>query len=46
MTASVYAAKPWLSQLSDAQRGPVQPPASVVHAFLAATDRQDRINFP
>ncbi|ORT60054.1 AMP-binding protein [Streptomyces sp. CB03238] len=35
-TTSIYAAKPWLAQLSDAQRAPVQPPATVVHAFRAA----------
>ncbi|OKJ97001.1 acyl-CoA synthetase [Streptomyces sp. CB03234] len=38
-TTSIYAAKPWLAQLSDAQRAPVQPPATVVHAFRAAVAR-------
>ncbi|MFJ8587121.1 AMP-binding protein [Streptomyces sp. NPDC093595] len=36
---SVYAAKPWLAQLSEAQRAPVRPPATVVHAFRAAAAR-------
>ncbi|MET7620704.1 AMP-binding protein [Streptomyces sp. NPDC005408] len=36
---SVYAAKPWLAQLTDAQRGPITPPASVVHSFRAAVAR-------
>ncbi|WP_019885063.1 AMP-binding protein [Streptomyces purpureus] len=36
---SVYAAKPWLSQLTDAQRAPIAPPATVVHAFRAAAAR-------
>ncbi|MDX3850560.1 class I adenylate-forming enzyme family protein [Streptomyces sp. AK02-01A] len=39
MTGSIYAAKPWLAQLSEAQRAPVDPPASVVHAFRAAVAR-------
>ncbi|MGW5734224.1 MULTISPECIES: class I adenylate-forming enzyme family protein [Streptomyces] len=34
--ASRYAAKPWLGRLSEAQRAPVEPAASVVHAFRAA----------
>ncbi|HEY9372225.1 AMP-binding protein [Streptomyces sp.] len=33
---SIYAAKPWLAQLSDAQRGPIAPPPTVLHAFRAA----------
>jgi long-chain acyl-CoA synthetase len=37
--SSVYAAKPWLSQLSDAQRAPIDPPATVLHAFRAAVGR-------
>ncbi|MFI5755908.1 class I adenylate-forming enzyme family protein [Streptomyces sp. NPDC051569] len=36
---SVYAARPWLAQLSDAQRAVIDPPASVVHAFRAAVAR-------
>ncbi|TQK43529.1 long-chain acyl-CoA synthetase [Streptomyces sp. SLBN-118] len=36
---SVYAARPWLSQLTDAQRAPITPPASVVHSFRAAAAR-------
>ncbi len=38
MTAG-YAAKPWLAQLSEAQRSAITPPATVVHAFRAAVDR-------
>ncbi|WP_328539616.1 class I adenylate-forming enzyme family protein [Streptomyces sp. NBC_00344] len=33
MSGSIYAAKPWISQLSEAQRRPVNPAASLVHAF-------------
>ncbi|MER6995985.1 AMP-binding protein [Streptomyces sp. NPDC000410] len=36
---SIYAAKPWLSRLTDAQRAPVTPPATVVHALRAAAAR-------
>ncbi|MGW4908346.1 class I adenylate-forming enzyme family protein [Streptomyces sp. NPDC004270] len=36
MTESVYAARPWVGLLNDAQRGPVDPPASLVHALRAA----------
>ncbi|MEV3993278.1 AMP-binding protein [Streptomyces sp. NPDC049837] len=36
---SIYAAKPWLGRLSDAQRAPVRPAATVVHAFRAAVAR-------
>ncbi|MER5518297.1 AMP-binding protein [Streptomyces sp. NPDC002763] len=36
MTESVYAARPWMGLLNDAQRGPVDPPASLVHALRAA----------
>ncbi|MDT0408060.1 MULTISPECIES: class I adenylate-forming enzyme family protein [Streptomyces] len=35
MTTSPYAAKPWLGVLDEAQRQPVSPPHSTVHAFLA-----------
>ncbi|MET9804203.1 AMP-binding protein [Streptomyces sp. NPDC006368] len=38
-TTSIYAAKPWLTQLSDAQRAAVRPPASVLHAFRSAVSR-------
>lgn len=38
-TTSIYAAKPWLARLNDAQRGPVRPAASVVHAFRSAVER-------
>ncbi|MGW2409797.1 AMP-binding protein [Streptomyces sp. NPDC001739] len=31
-----YHDKPWLALLTDAQRGPVRPPPSVLHAFRAA----------
>ncbi|MFB6437935.1 AMP-binding protein [Streptomyces sp. NPDC056411] len=31
-----YQDKPWLAQLTDAQRAPVQPPPSTLHAFRAA----------
>ncbi|OON82437.1 class I adenylate-forming enzyme family protein [Streptomyces tsukubensis] len=30
---SAYASRPWLGLLNDIQRGPVDPPASVVHVF-------------
>ncbi|MFJ2772290.1 class I adenylate-forming enzyme family protein [Streptomyces sp. NPDC087300] len=36
---SIYAARPWLARLNDAQRGPVRPAESVVHAFRAAVGR-------
>ncbi|MCX4583237.1 AMP-binding protein [Streptomyces sp. NBC_01481] len=36
---SVYAARPWLAQLTEAQRAPITPPASVVHSFRAAVAR-------
>ncbi|MFE2375884.1 class I adenylate-forming enzyme family protein [Streptomyces sp. NPDC059398] len=39
MSASLYAAKPWLELLSEAQRRPVHPQASVVHAFRDAVAR-------
>ncbi|AOP46687.1 class I adenylate-forming enzyme family protein [Streptomyces lydicus] len=31
-----YQDKPWLAQLTEAQRAPVQPPPSTLHAFRAA----------
>ncbi|MFJ3955292.1 AMP-binding protein [Streptomyces libani] len=34
-----YQDKPWLAQLSDAQRAPVQPPPSTLHAFRTAVGR-------
>ncbi|MGW6705235.1 class I adenylate-forming enzyme family protein [Streptomyces sp. NPDC054956] len=37
--ASRYATKPWLARLSPAQRAPVTPPPSVLHAFRAAVAR-------
>nr|WSZ95241.1 AMP-binding protein [Streptomyces sp. NBC_00857] len=39
MTGSIYAAKPWIGLLTEAQRIPLDPPASVVHAFRAAVAR-------
>ncbi|MEU8675877.1 AMP-binding protein [Streptomyces sp. NPDC048560] len=39
MTASIYAAKPWLALLSEAQRAPVTPAVTLVHAFRAAVSR-------
>ncbi|MEW9519112.1 AMP-binding protein [Streptomyces tubercidicus] len=34
-----YQDKPWLAQLTEAQRAPVQPPPSTLHAFRAAVRR-------
>ncbi|MBK3607090.1 hypothetical protein JHN62_37480, partial [Streptomyces sp. MBT54] len=31
-TSSIYAAQPWLALLSEAQRAPVTPPPTVLHA--------------
>ncbi|MFJ3698460.1 class I adenylate-forming enzyme family protein [Streptomyces sp. NPDC090052] len=39
VSTSIYAAKPWLGQLSEAQRRPVHPQPSVVHAFRDAVAR-------
>ncbi|MFJ9639707.1 AMP-binding protein [Streptomyces sp. NPDC101178] len=36
---SRYAAQPWLALLSDAQRAPVTPPPTVLHAFRDAAAR-------
>ncbi|MFJ8309271.1 MULTISPECIES: class I adenylate-forming enzyme family protein [unclassified Streptomyces] len=36
---SIYAAKPWLAQLSEAQRAPIGPPETVLHSFRAAVER-------
>ncbi|MCK7623156.1 AMP-binding protein [Streptomyces sp. RS10V-4] len=36
---TTYRDKPWLAQLTDAQRAPVQPPPSPLHAFRAAVHR-------
>lgn len=38
-TGSLYAAKPWLARLNAAQRRPVSPAPSLVHAFRAAVSR-------
>ncbi|MGX1881922.1 class I adenylate-forming enzyme family protein [Streptomyces sp. NPDC055287] len=37
--ASIYADRPWLAQLSDAQRAPMAPPATLLHAFGDAVTR-------
>ncbi|MFD9410654.1 class I adenylate-forming enzyme family protein [Streptomyces sp. NPDC059989] len=37
--SSAYAAKPWLALLSPAQRAPVEPPPTVLHAFRDAVAR-------
>jgi long-chain acyl-CoA synthetase len=43
VTPSRYAARPWLALLNDAQRGPVSPDDSVVHALRrAVTEAPDR----
>ncbi|WP_328867604.1 AMP-binding protein [Streptomyces sp. NBC_00304] len=39
MTESIYAAKPWLPLLSEAQRAPVHPAATLVHAFRDSAAR-------
>ncbi|MFF1923034.1 AMP-binding protein [Streptomyces sp. NPDC058221] len=39
MTESIYAAKPWLPLLSEAQRAPVHPAATLVHAFRESAAR-------
>ncbi|MCG7529368.1 long-chain fatty acid--CoA ligase [Streptomyces sp. OfavH-34-F] len=39
MTDSIYAAKPWLPLLSEAQRAPVHPAETLVHAFRASVER-------
>ncbi|MFE5299205.1 class I adenylate-forming enzyme family protein [Streptomyces sp. NPDC056632] len=36
---SIYAAKPWLGLLTDAQRAPITPPPTALHAFRAAVAR-------
>ncbi|MFI1420473.1 class I adenylate-forming enzyme family protein [Streptomyces sp. NPDC020731] len=43
MTASRYAAKPWLALLTDAQRAPMEPAGSLVHALRrAVSETPDR----
>lgn len=43
MTDSRYAAKPWLGLLNDAQRAPIDPADSLVHALRrAVADTPDR----
>ncbi|CAM5565541.1 hypothetical protein GCM10010329_70640 [Streptomyces spiroverticillatus] len=37
--ASIYAAQPWLAQLSEAQRRPVHPAPTLVHAFRDSVRR-------
>nr|WTB30142.1 AMP-binding protein [Streptomyces sp. NBC_00830] len=39
VAGSGYAAKPWISLLSEAQRAPVSPAETVVHAFRASVAR-------
>ncbi|MCX4773584.1 AMP-binding protein [Streptomyces sp. NBC_01260] len=39
MTESIYAAKPWIPLLSEAQRTPVHPAATLVHAFRDSVGR-------
>ncbi|WP_329023841.1 class I adenylate-forming enzyme family protein [Streptomyces sp. NBC_01423] len=39
MTESIYAAKPWLPLLSEAQRAPVHPAETLVHAFRESAGR-------
>lgn len=39
MTESIYAAKPWLPLLSEAQRAPVHPAETLVHAFRDSVGR-------
>ncbi|MFJ4865758.1 class I adenylate-forming enzyme family protein [Streptomyces sp. NPDC088748] len=36
---SLYAGKPWLGRLTEAQRAPVDPPPTVLHAFREAVAR-------
>ncbi|MCX2182547.1 AMP-binding protein [Streptomyces sp. SKN60] len=36
---SSYAARPWLGRLSEAQRAPIDPPPTLLHAFRAAAAR-------
>ncbi len=36
---SIYAAKPWLAQLGEAQRADISPPETVLHSFRAAVAR-------
>ncbi|MCC5034236.1 AMP-binding protein [Streptomyces sp. WAC 00631] len=39
MPESIYAARPWLKLLSEAQRAPVDPPETTLHAFRDAVRR-------
>jgi len=39
MSESRYAAKPWLDLLSEAQRGPIEPDDSLVHALRRTQGR-------
>ncbi|MEV0093059.1 AMP-binding protein [Streptomyces sp. NPDC050738] len=38
-TTSIYAAKPWLGRLTEAQRAPLDPRATVLHAFRDSVAR-------
>ncbi|MFF2008723.1 class I adenylate-forming enzyme family protein [Streptomyces sp. NPDC058195] len=39
MTGSIYAAQPWLALLSEAQKAPVHPAPTLVHAFRESAAR-------
>ncbi|WP_299537617.1 AMP-binding protein [uncultured Streptomyces sp.] len=39
MTGSIYAAQPWLGLLTEAQRAPLHPAETMVHALREAVDR-------
>ncbi|MEU8586339.1 AMP-binding protein [Streptomyces sp. NPDC048664] len=45
MSASRYAAKPWLHLLGDAQRAPVDPADSLVHALRAAPGQRTALSY-
>ncbi|MPY33186.1 long-chain fatty acid--CoA ligase [Streptomyces adustus] len=45
MTASRYADKPWVALLNDAQRAPVHPADSLVHALRRAVDETPERDF-
>ncbi len=45
-TPSRYAAKPWLALLSDAQRAPITPAPTVLHAFRDAVARAPKTTRP
>ncbi|MFD0146981.1 MULTISPECIES: AMP-binding protein [unclassified Streptomyces] len=39
MTESLYAARPWLAQLTEVQSAPIAPPPTALHAFRASASR-------